>query len=123
MNAQQIFTRLKGEGIPKEWYAEGQSKVHPTVANRGEFWADRQILINGKLAIGEVVRIKTRGATHFADTIWLKDSTSLTKGTSYAGENVGDNWADKVEKQKGRIADEPKKKKEEEDQAVADDEW
>jgi hypothetical protein len=125
INAKQILTRLKGVGIPADWYPDGQKNVHPNVADRCEFWADRKILIEGKLAVGEIVRIKTKTATHFADTVWLKDSTALTKGTSYAGEDVGDNWADKVEKQRSRVVADPPKKKEADanKDAVADDEW
>jgi hypothetical protein len=60
LSPQQIVTRLKGVGIPLEWYAEGASKLHPTIKNRVEFWADRQILIHGKLKVGETVKIKVR---------------------------------------------------------------
>lgn len=118
----QIAVRLGSVGLRKGLYDEGASKLHPNVPNRFEFWCDRQLMTSSKVAVGEVIRLKTHGASHFADGIWRADSTPLTQGTSYAGENVESSWTNKLMQEKQKIKEEPKKS-DPNKEAVADDEW
>ena len=91
----QIAVRLGGVGQHKGVSEEGE-KLHPAVPNRFEFLADRTLVTSAKLEVGEVVRCKLHGSSHFVEVVWRTDATPLTKGTSYAGEQVADNWGDKV---------------------------
>ncbi len=95
----QIGVRLGGQGQHKG-VSENADKLHPSVANRFEFMADRTLVTSAKLEVGEVVRIKLFGSSHFVEAVWRTDATPLTKGTSYAGEQVGESWGDKVREQK-----------------------
>jgi hypothetical protein len=116
----QIAVRLGGVGQHKRVSDEEADKLHPAVPNRFEFLADRTLVTSAKLAVGEVVRCKLHGSSHFVEVVWRTDATPLTKGTSYAGEQVGDNWGDKVAKTK--VKEEPAKPEPLKD-AVKDEEW
>ncbi len=91
----QIAVRLGGAGQHTN-VSDEPDKLHPAVPNRFEFLADRTLVTSAKLEVGEVVRCKLHGSSHFVEAVWRTDATPLTKGTSYAGEQVGDNWGDKV---------------------------
>lgn len=123
LTATQIVERLGGVGIPADWHAQGGAALHPAVTNRVEFWAPRALLVDAKLAIGAVIKIKTAGDSHLVDTLWLKDATTLTKGTSYAGEDVGSGWAGKVEQAAQQPQQHAPPKPDANKEAVADDEW
>jgi hypothetical protein len=117
------LTRLQNVGLPAGWDDLHESKRHPKVPFRVEFWADRQLLIDSKVSVGAKIKLRTKGATHFADSIWLTDATPLTAGTSYAGENTADSWTEKVMGQKGKVKEDPPKKADPDKDGVADDEW
>ena len=47
-----------------------------------EFWAPVEERFTKELKIGDVARLKTRGASHLIDTLWNRDSNPVTAGTA-----------------------------------------
>ena len=119
----QIGVRFGGTGLPRGWFDEGAANLHPTKENHFEVWADRNLVTDGKLKVGQTVRVKTRGISHFAEIIWPSDSTPLTAGTSYAGEDVRSGWDEKIINSKHRGAPEPEPEQNSNKDGVDDDEW
>ena len=102
---------------------EQMAALHPHVPNRFELWADRKLVTEGKLEVGQLVRAKTKGASHIVETVWRADSTPLTAGTSYAGEEVGETWGNKIVAGKAHVQPQPEEDDDEDKDAVDSDEW
>ena len=119
----QIAVRLGRVGLTAGWYDEKASELHPNKKFHFEVWGDRKLVTDAKLKVGQLVRAKTKGASHFVDVIWPADSTPLTAGTSYAGEDVKSGWDEKIMSKKGIVNADPVVKEDPNKDGVDDDEW
>jgi hypothetical protein len=81
LSLEQISVRLGKRGQHEDLMAGDGTGLHPVVPNRYEFLGDRTMVTSTKLEIGQEVKLKLWGSSHFVEVVWLTDSTSLTKGT------------------------------------------
>jgi len=93
LTSDQLVTIFGGHALPTGYFDQQQSKLHPNIKDRFEFWGEVEIMKFKELKKGDEIKFKTKG-----DSVIIESCSKLQEtAKNYHGEDVLGGWTGKIQ--------------------------